>query len=394
MKLSTRKIISIEVGLVVTTVLTILLVSNAVVRSYLQAGLLVGAIAMSMILLGWAKARGRDAKFVGIAVILAAVTFQVLTFLLLGLKLGFVTNVYAWNFASIFRVFLPVALVIMGEEILRGQLVEKGKASKLAVVITGVTLWVVEIAITLPLYDLGSAKDVFSLVVLVTGPAALTNILLTYIAFCYDYRINIVYRLVMSLPVYLLPILPDAGDYLPTIFQIGFIFLVALGLAGIRWRSRINAAAGAKNQRPETDRIRQTKKVARWVGIGVAVVVVVGYVALMSGLFHYYLLAIGSGSMEPNIARGDLVLVERYRERDELEVGDILVYKHSNVVMVHRISEMQEQQNGDYAYTTKGDANKSEDEWTVGKNEIIGVVKGKIIALGFPTLWLNELFNK
>lgn len=232
MKLSTRKIISIEVGLVVTTVLTILLVSNAVVRSYLQAGLLVGAIAMSMILLGWAKARGRDAKFVGIAVILAAVTFQVLTFLLLGLKLGFVTNVYAWNFASIFRVFLPVALVIMGEEILRGQLVEKGKASKLAVVMTGVTLWVVEIAITLPLYDLGSVKDVFSLVVLVTGPAALTNILLTYIAFCYDYRINIVYRLVMSLPVYLLPILPDAGDYLPTIFQIGFIFLVALGL----WR--------------------------------------------------------------------------------------------------------------------------------------------------------------
>ena len=98
--------------------------------------------------------------------------------------------------------------------------------------------------------------------------------------------------------------------------------------------------------------------------------------------------------MEPNIARGDLVLVERYRERDELEVGDILVYKHSNVVMVHRISEMQEQRNGDYAYTTKGDANKSEDKWTVGKNEIIGVVKGKIIALGFPTLWLNELFNK
>ena len=49
----------------------------------------------------------------------------------------------------------------MGEEILRGQLVEKGKASKLAVVMTGVTLWVVEIAITLPLYDLGSAKDCF-----------------------------------------------------------------------------------------------------------------------------------------------------------------------------------------------------------------------------------------
>ena len=120
--------------------------------------------------------------------------------------------------------------------------------------------------------------------------------------------------------------------------------------------------------------------------------VVVGYVALMSGLFKYHFLAIGSGSMEPNIARGDMVLVEKSDQYGEMDVGEVLVYRYDNVIMVHRISDVNEQ-NGKRTFITKGDANNAEDKWVVEQDDIIGTAKGKIAMFGYPTLWLSELFN-
>lgn len=96
--------------------------------------------------------------------------------------------------------------------------------------------------------------------------------------------------------------------------------------------------------------------------------------------------------MQPNLARGDMILVEKSDKYDEMEIGEILVYRHSNVVMVHRIVERREDA-GRWTFTTKGDANGSEDNWVVGQGEVIGIAKGKIAMFGYPTLWLNELFN-
>lgn len=393
LKLSTRKVIGIAMSVLVLTLLS-LLVPNGVLRTYLQSAILIAGIAVSVILLGWAKPRSYNTKLVAILVILAAVLFQVVIFLLLGLKLGLVQNVYLLGWTSLFKVILPIILAIVGEEILRGQLVEKGKGSKLAVILTGVVIWLVEMVIILPLYNLGAPKDLFTLIVVVAGPAALTNVLLTYIAFQYDYRINVGYRLVMELPVYLMPIWPDTSEYLPAIFQIGLVLLLALSLAGLhRGVSSKAVPTRQKRERVETEAERRAKRIAKWTGIAVATVVMVAYVALMSGLFRYHLLAIGSGSMSPSIERGDLVLVEKSKAYDEMAEGDVLVYRHSNVVMVHRIAEVQRDKAG-YTFITKGDANSAEDKWVVPQSDIIGIARGRIMALGFPTLWLNELFNE
>lgn len=391
-KLSTRKVSAICVGVLVLTFAS-LIVSNSVLRAYLQIVILAIGIATSATLLGWAKPRQSSAKLVAVLVILAALVYQVLVFLLLGSKLGLVNNIYVLGWTSFFKVTLPVMLAIIGEEILRGQLVEKAKRSKLGVWFTGLTIWIVELAIILPLYNLGVARDIFTLIVAVAGPAMLKNALLTYIAYQYNYWINIPYRLIMEAPIYLLPVWPDAGEYLPAIFQIGLILLLALGLMGLRPGVNVKSAMEKQTKHLETESQRQAKRIAKRVGVGVAVAAMVSYVFLISGLFRYYLLAIGSGSMSPSIERGDLVLVEKIKDYDDIAEGDILVYRHGNVVMVHRIAQVN-QDGRNKIFITKGDANGVEDKWSVVQNDVIGVVRGRIMALGFPTLWLNELFNK
>lgn len=79
-----------------------------------------------------------------------------------------------------------------------------------------------------------------------------------------------------------------------------------------------------------------------------------------------------SGSMEPTFSKGTLLII---KETDEVNVGDIVVYQSDNSLVVHRITDIQNDQ-----ITTQGDANNAPDP-TFDRSEI----KGKVIA-GIPYL--------
>jgi len=387
MKLSTRKIIGIEAA-VVGLWLAVVFVPNAVLREYLQVGVLSIAILASWCLLGWARPRVHEGKLATALVILMALLFQVIWFVLFGLKLGFVHNIYIWNLGSIFKILLPIMLMIVGMEVLRGQVIAKGHENQGILVATVIIFTILEVIWSWSMYDLSSGQDVFELVMICAFPALLKNILMTYVAYQYDYRANIAYRMIMELPVMLLPILPNINNYLTVMFQAGLLVVLMLMLVKLH--------AQMQSKRTEIEKVRSDSELMwrHWLKYGIGGVLVLGllvYVGLMSGIFRYHFLAVGSGSMEPNISRGDLILVEKTDQYDDMVEGEVLVYKHDNVVMVHRIREVR--QDGEYSFITKGDANDAIDNWVVDQDDVIGLAKGKIIAVGYPTLWLNELFN-
>lgn len=389
MKLSTRKIIGIEMGVVLAWLGT-LLVSKVWIREYLQIGALIVAILVGVWLLGWAKPRAREGRLATTLVVLMALMFQVLWFVFLGLKLGFLQNVYILGWDSLTRVFMPLVLVIVLEEVLRGQMVARGHESKLAILLTVFVLVGLEAIWALPMYDLALAKGVFDLLVLVVVPSLLKGALLTYIAYEYDYRANIAYRLIMEMPIYLLPIIPNVSEYLTVMFSIALVIILVCLM--VRMRRQNVPEKVDTSTRPEAEGKKIWRQWLKYGALAVVVIVLVAYVGLMSGIFKYHLLAIGSGSMEPNISVGDMVLVERTDRYGEIEEGEVLVYRHANVVMVHRLIERAEQ-GGNYYFKTQGDANDNADSWWVDQSDVIGVARGKIIAFGYPTLWLNELFN-
>ena len=49
--------------------------------------------------------------------------------------------------------------------------------------------------------------------------------------------------------------------------------------------------------------------------------------------------------------------------------------------------------NGVYRYYTKGDANKNIDDGYVTEDKIYALVKLKVKYIGYPTLWVRELFS-
>lgn len=230
--------------------LSALLIPHTIVREYLQIGLLGIAILVGVWLLGWARPRAREGRLATTLIILTALMFQVLWFVFLGLKLGFLQNVYVWNWQSVLNVFLPVALMIVFEEILRGQMVARGHESRLAIVLAVITCVVLEVIWVLPIYNLMLPKDGFDLLVLVVLPGLLKGVLLTFVAYEYDYRANIAYRLIMELPIYILPILPNVSEYLTTMFAIALVIILACLLVRMRQQEAQNKHT--KDERAET----------------------------------------------------------------------------------------------------------------------------------------------
>ena len=102
----------------------------------------------------------------------------------------------------------------------------------------------------------------------------------------------------------------------------------------------------------------------------------------MPTIFGWGQATVVSGSMEPVIHVGSMILVQ---ENAEYEPGDIVVYlKDSGELIVHRLMSI----TGDFA-VTKGDANATEDD-PIRTSQILGTVEAVIPVLGQVVLWLGE----
>lgn len=102
-------------------------------------------------------------------------------------------------------------------------------------------------------------------------------------------------------------------------------------------------------------------------------------------ILPYYVYAIESGSMEPMLERGDLIIVKR---ESEYNVGDVVTFylPHRKEYITHRVVRIENNM-----YYTKGDANDAEDSYGLLLKDISGKYKYKIGYLGFGVIFLRTV---
>ena len=99
-----------------------------------------------------------------------------------------------------------------------------------------------------------------------------------------------------------------------------------------------------------------------------------------------------SGSAEDHIEVGDLIIIGK-ADIDALEKGDVISFmeKDSTSVVTHRIIDITTDEEGKRLFTTKGDANISEDkDGPVPADRVIGIYKFRIPKVGNFALFLQK----
>jgi signal peptidase I, archaeal type len=111
------------------------------------------------------------------------------------------------------------------------------------------------------------------------------------------------------------------------------------------------------------------------------------------GVFPIVPSVIATGSMEPLIKPGDVILIEKIQSEDEvynLKKGDIIQFQRGNIVITHRIYKLDKDNKGKLCFITKGDNNSTYDSQKVKPKDIKGSLISIVPKIGYPTLIFKQ----
>lgn len=210
-------------------------------------------------------------------------------------------------------------------------------------------------------------------------PGIVTNLYLTYICYFAGYKTSVLYALLPQLALYVLPILPDADWSVLSILNSAVPFFSYIYI-----NYMINKMDKTLNHKEV-----KTVDLKGWLSM---IAIVILMVCFGVGLFPIEPLVIASNSMAPKIYKGDIVIIQD-KDVSKVKKGDIIRYKMDGYYVVHRVVMINEDEEGNRQFITKGDNNEDIDLYPVKEYQYAGTIKFDIPYLGYPTLILSKLLN-
>lgn len=338
-------------------------------------------IAISLPLIGYQKNKSMIEKDVILSIIAFLIFYYLVTYFI-GKYTGFTRSIYAHDLKTIINNIFPVIIFIISSEILR-YMINTKTSNKLYLMVLSFLAFTLMLN-TLTIADLVRAKSfdatrVIEQLGLFIVPSIMTNILMTYLSIKVGYKSSIVYRLLMEVPMYVLPIFPNFGNYIESVIRITIPALFFLWLYRKIEKSKVKKIV-----------ILEKKRLISIFGVNILLICAI-LIYFISGLFRMQALVIASGSMTPSINIGDVIIVNKGTDSDKkiIEEGKVIAYRRKNDIICHRIVKILH--SGDEVlYETKGDSNLDSDQLLVNSEDVIGVVTHKIKYIGYPTVVLNR----
>jgi signal peptidase len=129
-------------------------------------------------------------------------------------------------------------------------------------------------------------------------------------------------------------------------------------------------------------------KICNALGIAILIAIIAGAgTVLGSKLLGFQPMGILSGSMEPAYNVGGLVFINTKANAEDIRVGDaIAFYLSEDMVVTHRVTAVDA---ADKRFTTKGDANNTEDLAPVPFDKLIGKAVFHIPQAGYILMNLS-----
>ena len=374
MKKETYIIVIIEILLLIISLIQIYLVKSFKFPVYLFVLLIIFGI--SYFLLKIDKRKERITKDILLIIGIAILLYWLIIYIV-GYFSGFMMNSYQRSFIGITRnVFYGLGLIVICE-LIRHMFSRKSDNIKI-IILTVIVFSMLEIVTKFSVNQLDSNVQILKLFFSVVVPIFSKNIFLTFITHKVGCSSSILYRSLMELPLYIVPIIPNLGYYIENLI----ITILPLIILLIIYKLYYNEDSTVVSSRSYSKLSKFSKLF--YAGLVILLFVVI---LLVSGVGRFIVYTIGSASMEDTINVGDVVLIDK--KDKEVEENDIIAFYHNDVILVHRIVEVYKDAYGVF-YKTKGDNNNDVDSWLVKEEDVVGQYKMRFRWIGWPTVKINE----
>ena len=368
--------------LVILTIIVFVLLFDILILKKLTKYSICAFIALliltSYYLIGFRKIKSRYDKDIILTMCIYVFIYYIIIYLL-GLVIGFTRNIYSLSILSILKNIFPVIISISLIEILRYIINSQIKNNKWLLFYSAIVFALLDSALIIKATAFTNFYKILNTFGLFVLPNLSKSILLTFLSIKSSYKPCLIYRYLMEIPKYILPIIPNFGNYLESMLYIIIPLLIFI--------STYNIFDKLKHRKIIS---KNKNSIEKYIYICLSAFLVV-LICTSSGLFKYRSFVIATGSMTPNINKGDMVIIEKLNEdeKNNLKEGDIIAFNMDNKVVVHRIIKKYNTSKGTF-YNTKGDNNNSPDGYLLDIDNIVGLEKFKIRYIGYPTVTIYD----
>lgn len=372
-----RKTIHVISVIVMAVLLIVLFLPVGVVRPLAAVLLVPAAVAACLFI----KKRVALSLTSGTVLLLMIVigTLYVMGYYVSGLFVGFTKTGYGLHDYIILSYTLPIGIIIVCTELIRyvlcAQKIRSATFFAYFICLLG------DLVIQSPLSGVTIYSNFIDLLGLALFPGLLFNALYNYLSLRYGWKPILVFRLLTTWVFYLIPYGSAISDSL-------LAFINILLPIGIYCFIDFLFEKKRRYARKKQSRFSRTTSYILTV---VTLVGMLGIVMLISNHFYYGAYVIATESMTGELNKGDVAISTRY-EGQLIKEGQVIAFKKSKAVIIHRVVDIQVI-NGTTRYITKGDANEDIDSGYVVNSQIVALVDLKVPFLGYPTIWMRNLFE-
>lgn len=294
----------------------------------------------------------------------------------IGYYVGYYKATYRFGLWTIINQILPIVLIIVSSEVLRSKFIsDKDRISLIMTYIFGI---LIDFIIYANIYDLTNLSGFLEALGYVFFASIASNLLYNYVSYNFGIIPNIIYRIIITIYLYIIPITPDVHIYFKSFARIVYPILIYITLAN----------SYEKKNKALAIRSKKTNNIL----MAITLILVLLFTMLISCKFKYGLIVVGSSSMKEAMEKGDAILFNTKVNIDKLKEGKVILFKKDDKIIIHRLISI-DKINNEYRLYTKGDNNSDIDEGYVTKDNLYGVAELKIRKIGLPTLWIHEIFN-
>ncbi len=302
--------------------------------------------------------------------------FYIIVMILFALWIdGFGKSPYNHSFTGICINIFTLGIFLISREWIRNYFVNSLSDRKNLLVMLLISLLMTTSAISLNRWiHLREIKEIVKYVGEYFLPQFSQNVMASYLALCGGTWASFIYLGILQGFEWLSPILPN-------------LKWINNALIGILYPV-FSLMFFQKLYLKESKNLKKDKKEENPIGWVITSMLSIGILWFSVGVFSIYPIVIATGSMEPMIKAGDVVLIKRI-EIQEPKIGEVIQFRKNGVNICHRIIDITEE-GKEIRYITKGDNNTKRDVGWVKPEEIKGTMAYVIPKIGKLTLFIKQ----
>lgn len=288
---------------------------------------------------------------------------------------------YNHSLKGILMNVLFVGSALIGREFIRSYLVNSfiKEENYLVIILIGLLMTI----ISFPVSKYIQFKNLEGAVIFIAqffAPEFSHNIFATYLVFLGGPLTSIIYLSVIQGFHWFSPVLPDLKWITTALVGIlcPIFFLMSL--------QTIYLSATKQLKKREWDE----ENPISWAVTSIISIIIIWFAV---GVFPIYPSVIATGSMEPMIKPGDVILVKKIVDMDginNLKIGDVIQFKRDGILISHRIINIENDEKEGIGFKTQGDNNSGPDIEIVRPQDVKGIITGTIPKIGWPTLLIKS----